>query len=313
MTDLHRAYALVGLAVLLTNLAGCLATPTPSVTNPRPEPGLQAWEWRLPDASGTFTARFQVDATDGPLDLEFSSDAHLPNQQGELVEFESHWENGSIAGGGGSWLMPGANQVFARAYGNDLEGPTPLPPLPLDNAAPLSWHFRTDPPASGNRVLVVSVAALRDATQASPLTASVRLHASTPALHEICSLFVPDAVHAFFLSRGGFDGPTGSRIRAGIIDAAATTQRLAFETRNYTFVWGVGRLEGSGPVGVGSISVTGRSPLDSFHADAGPGTGSDLTLHYPRPYGARWDVDVEFAGEGYLFLAYADLPLRPLG
>lgn len=304
---------LLAAALVTAADAGCIAgkSDVPRL-GPEASPPSDVWNWSLPNASGTLTARISVLTESGPLTLVIDADLHLPNKNGELFETEAHWQGGATVASFGSWGVPGDDRLYVRAEGQEVVPGQDLPDLPSIESGPLHQSFTIAASASNRpSTLVVSVAAVRDGAQTKPLAMSLHLQASKAALSIHEERFTTEGVRAFFLGSGGFDGPAGTRIRVGVTDVAITTRTFSFETKENTFIWAYGRLEGTSQVGVGSLQVDIKGGREAYSASRGVQGGDFLHLAFIRTYGDAWSVNASFMGEGYLVLAYADLPINP--
>lgn len=304
----------IGLCLLigLGALSGCVGPP-PLIDDGLPLNLVKTWSWSLPQASGTFIAEIAVhpSSVEG-LRISIETNSRAPNREGEILYGEAHWENGSMEARAWVTGLPGDTRLGFRALGNEVVPETDLPNIPLSNPNPHGQQFNMEPPASGRpETLIVVVAAQVDLTQPQPLTATVRIEASDARLRVLNEQFSEGPLNVFYLSEGGFDGEAGSRIQAGV-NVAHTSASLSFRTTENTFIWGEGVLEGNGPLGVGSIRIHTKGSREEFTAATGGANGWHTSPFIIRNYGDDWTVDVEFSGEGYLFLLYADLPLREL-
>lgn len=303
--------------VLGVLVSGCLdapgvgpGMPPTDMENPRI---LSDWNWSLPPISGTFFAEIVVlPGSNTALTLFVETDTQIPNNGGELVYAEAYWENGSVESRIWEIALPADTRMLVRTSGSEIAS-NDLPNVPLDQPGVRSKEIALEAPSNRPETLVISLVAKVDATQAEPMTHRLQLHAEEPRLLEKTARFAERNVDAYFLSEGGFDGPDGSRVQATVLTAAMTRASLTFQSTNHTVIWSGGSLEGFGNHGVGSAKISVAGSRERFEASAGGVNGGNgISQFIVRNYGDAWNVDVEFSGEGWLFLLLADIPSREL-
>lgn len=298
-------------------MGGCLAAGPILEPKAGTEPAnlIDHWRWSVPGtASGTFTIRLDVWPTPDPLRIDVTGEQDSPTKYGEAFYFAGFWENGTSGHVAAGLFVPGipadAN-AYANVLGNQVGPAVDGPPLPNLFPASYGQTFSSQVPSSSQpgtpRTLVLAGFVLRDGSLASPQEASLDVQAAGPRLRVREVSFTPGGVGAIFMGKGDLDGPTSVHIHA-FTDAGHVAGTTKIRTTNNTVVLGRARLEGDGPFGVGTVSMTLHGARENVHWEIGGlGRGSSFDWDVLRHYGDEWTLDADFLGEGYLFVLFADV------